>query len=109
MDLGCGSGSWAKELAEAGYRVLGIDVSEAMVGISRTRVPEATFRAASLFEADIPPCNAVTAVGEVFNYRFDSANDGDRALVRLFGRVYDALIHGGASSSTWRSRARLLG
>jgi len=95
VDLGCGSGLWAKELAEAGYRVLGIDVSEAMVGISRRRVPEAEFRVASLFEADIPPCNAVTAVGEVLNYLFDPLNDGDLALVRLFGRVHEALIPGG--------------
>ena len=54
VDLGCGSGLWAKELADAGYDVLGIDVSEAMVGISRGRVPEAGFRVASLFEVEIP-------------------------------------------------------
>lgn len=95
VDLGCGSGLWAKELAEAGYGVLGIDASEAMVGISRRRVPEAEFRVASLFEADIPPCNAVTAVGEVLNYLFDPANEDDRALIELFRRVYDALAPGG--------------
>lgn len=95
VDLGCGSGLWAKELADAGYNVLGIDVSEAMVGISRSRVPEAEFRVASLFEADIPLCNAVTAVGEVLNYLFDPANDGDRALDRLFGRIHDALTPSG--------------
>ena len=95
VDLGCGSGLWAKKLTDAGYNVLGIDVSEAMVGISRSRVPEAEFRVASLFEVDIPPCNAVTAVGEVLNYLFDPANDGERALDRLFGRIHDALTPGG--------------
>jgi len=95
VDLGCGSGLWAKELTDAGYNVLGVDVSEAMVGISRSRVPEAEFRVASLFEADIPSCNAVTAIGEVLNYLFDSANDGDRALVRLFDRIHAALTPGG--------------
>jgi SAM-dependent methyltransferase len=95
VDLGCGSGLWAKELTDAGYNVLGIDVSEAMVGISRSRVPEAEFRVASLFEADISSCNAVTAIGEVLNYLFDPANDGDRALVRLFDRIHDALTPGG--------------
>jgi SAM-dependent methyltransferase len=71
VDLGCGSGLWARELIDAGYRVLGIDISEAMIEISRERVPEAEFRVGSLFVADIPPCVAVTAVSEVLNYLFD--------------------------------------
>ncbi len=95
VDLGCGSGLWAKELADAGYDVLGIDVSEAMVRISRGRVPEAEFRVATLFEVDIPSCNVVTAIGEVLNYLFDPATGGDRALVRLFDRIHDALTPGG--------------
>src|SRR5215208_5558836 len=59
VDVGCGSGLWARELVEAGYRVVGIDISEAMIELSRSRVPEAEFRVESLFEADIPPCRAV--------------------------------------------------
>ncbi len=94
VDLGCGSGLWARELVKAGYRVLGIDISESMIGIARRRAPEAEFRVGSLFEADIPPCDAVTAVSEVFNYLFDPGNDR-RGLVRLFERVYDALVPGG--------------
>src|SRR5918998_2968379 len=70
VDLGCGSGLWARELTKAGYRVLGIDLSEQMIAIARKRVPEAEFRVGSLFDADIPTCYAVTAVGEVLNYLF---------------------------------------
>jgi len=91
VDLGCGSGLWARELIDAGYRVLGIDISEAMIEISRERVPEAEFRVGSLFEADIPPCAAVTAVSEVLNYLFDP----EKELSDLFRRVYDALAPGG--------------
>jgi len=91
VDLGCGSGLWARELIDAGYRVLGIDISEAMIDISRERVPEAEFRVGSLFEADIPPCAAVTAVSEVLNYLFDP----EKELPDLFRRVYDALVPGG--------------
>jgi SAM-dependent methyltransferase len=90
VDLGCGSGLWARELIDAGYRVLGIDISEAMIEISRERVPEAEFRVGSLFEADIPPCGAVTAVSEVVNYLFDP----ERELSDLFRRVYEALAPG---------------
>ena len=95
VDLGCGSGLWARELVKARYRVLGIDISEAMIGIARSRVPEAEFRVGSLFEADIPPCVAVTSLGEVLNYLFDPDDDGQR-LARLFRRVYGALNPGGA-------------
>ncbi len=94
VDLGCGSGLWAKELIKAGYRVLGIDISDAMVELARRRAPEAEFRVGSLFEVEIPPCAAVTAVSEVLNYLFDPENE-DRGLARLFRCVYDALAPGG--------------
>jgi SAM-dependent methyltransferase len=94
VDLGCGSGLWARELVDTGYRVLGIDISEAMIELSRNRVPEAEFRLGSLFEVEIPSCNAVTAVSEVLNYLFDAENE-ERGLGRLFRRVHDALVPGG--------------
>jgi SAM-dependent methyltransferase len=92
VDLGCGSGLWARELVDAGYRVLGIDISESMIEISRRRVPEAEFRVGSLFDAEIPLCSAVTAISEVLNYLFDEEAGG---LKPLFGRVFEALVPGG--------------
>jgi SAM-dependent methyltransferase len=85
---------WAEELARARYRVLGINISEAMIEIARRRVSDAEFRVGSLFEAEIPPCVAVTSLGKVLNYLFDPNNDGQR-LVGLFRRVYSALAPGG--------------
>jgi SAM-dependent methyltransferase len=93
VDLGCGSGILARELVDAGYGVVGIDISEAMIEISRRKVPEAEFRVGSLFEAEMPPCDAVTAVSEVLNYLFgEKARAG---LAGLFRRVYGALNPGG--------------
>jgi SAM-dependent methyltransferase len=94
VDLGCGSGLLARELLDAGYRILGIDISEAMIELARRRAPEAEFRVGSLFDADIPPCGAVTAISEVLNYMFDPENE-ERGLSRLFRRVHDALSPGG--------------
>jgi SAM-dependent methyltransferase len=94
VDLGCGSGLWARELVDAGYRVLGIDISEAMIELSRNRVPAAEFMVGSLFEVEIPRCQAVTAVSEVLNYLFDAENE-ELGLGRLFRRVHDALVPGG--------------
>src|SRR5262249_20294546 len=39
---------------------------------------------------DLPPCVAVTALGEVLNYTFDRRNQ-PRELARFFRRVHDAL------------------
>ncbi len=94
VDLGCGSGLWAQELSKADYHVLGVDISESMINMARTRVPDAEFRIDSLFKTDIPPCNAVTSIGECLSYLFDS--DSDRQiLVQLFQRIYNALTPGG--------------
>lgn len=94
VDLGCGSGIWAERLAAEGYDVLGLDVSPDMVRLARRRAPGARFRTGSWLSAPLPACDAVTAFGEVVNYRFDPRG-GRRALGRLFRRVHDALRPGG--------------
>src|SRR5215469_2883586 len=71
IDLGCGSGIWARRLADAGYCVLGIDLSRDMIALSRKRVPEGSFRTSSFLDVDFPECVAITALGECFNYTFD--------------------------------------
>jgi SAM-dependent methyltransferase len=90
VDLGCGSGIWARELFNAGYEVIGLDISPAMIALARRRVPEARFHAGSFLRFQIPECQAVTALGEVFNYLFDPTNSL-RALERLCKSVFRAL------------------
>lgn len=94
VDLGCGTGLLARELIDAGYDVLGIDISGEMIELARGRAPEAEFRVGSLFEVEIPRCGAVTAVSEVLNYLFDAENE-NLGLGRLFRRVHEALVPGG--------------
>lgn len=94
VDLGCGSGALAEPVAAAGYRVFGVDLSEPLLERARGRVPEGEFVRGSLREVPLPPCAAVAAVGEVFNYLFD---EGDPAidLPATFARVHAALAPGG--------------
>lgn len=94
VDLGCGSGILAHRVSAAGYHVVGIDVSDAMVALARRRAPNAEFQIGSFVSADLPTSIAVTAIGEVFNYGFDSANN-DAARADLLRRVYAALVPGG--------------
>lgn len=96
VDLGCGSGILAEEVARAGRPALGIDLSPAMLKLAKERVPasKATFRKGSLLDADIPPCAAVAIVGEGVNDLFDGA-DHDRRLRRLLKRIHAALLPGG--------------
>ncbi|HKI33445.1 MAG TPA: class I SAM-dependent methyltransferase [Gemmataceae bacterium] len=93
VDLGCGSGIWAGLLTDAGYDVLGVDYSVAMIALARKRAPGATFRVGSYLKAELPPCDAVTSIGECFNYLFD--RDARVELTGLFGRVHNALRPGG--------------
>ena len=93
VDLGCGTGLSAAAFIRAGYQVLGIDISESMITLAKTKVPSADFRVASLFKTEIPSCTVVTAIGECFNYLFDS--DNEHQLLTAFERIYHALTPGG--------------
>jgi SAM-dependent methyltransferase len=94
LDFGCGSGIWARELVDAGFQVVGVDISPAMIEIARQRVPEAEFHVESFLQFRIPPCRAVTALGEVFNYLFD-ADNSLVALQNTCTRIFDVLPSGG--------------
>jgi SAM-dependent methyltransferase len=94
IDLGCGSGILSHAISHAGYDVLGIDISEAMVAMARRRVPRGQFEVGSLLTAEIPRSVAVAAVGECINYLFD-ARISHAGIASLFRRVYKSLVPGG--------------
>jgi SAM-dependent methyltransferase len=94
VDVGCGSGVAARRLNLAGYDVLGLDPSPAMLALARRRAPRATFRRASFLDAELPDgCVAVMAVGEVLNYHV--APEPERDLEAFFARTHAALRPGG--------------
>jgi SAM-dependent methyltransferase len=94
VDLGCGSGIWARQLGFAGYDVVGVDASPAMIRLARAKAPNAKLITASLSEVTIPRCDAVTSIGECISYAF-AADQSGRALQRFFRRVHRALRPGG--------------
>jgi SAM-dependent methyltransferase len=94
IDLGCGSGILSRAVADAGYDVLGIDISPAMIALARDRVPGGSFRVASLLSTELPTCIAVAAVGEPLNYLFDRGHTAT-ALGKVLRRIHRALQPGG--------------
>jgi SAM-dependent methyltransferase len=95
VDLGSGSGIFARALTDAGYAVVGVDISPDMVALARKTAPDATFSAGSVHDFAIPAgAVAVTALGEVLNYATDGSAGID-ALGSLAARVRAALAPNG--------------
>jgi SAM-dependent methyltransferase len=94
VDLGCGSGLWASKLLRTGYDVWAIDISAAMIKIAKGKAHGAHFRQSSYLDLKLPACDAITALGECFNYQVDKRSN-KRQLSLFFARVYNALRPGG--------------
>jgi SAM-dependent methyltransferase len=95
VELGCGGGHSSRVFADAGFDVLGYDVSAPLVERARARVPEGRFEVGSFVDAPLPGgCAAVTAISEVLTYTFDARHSAD-ALGEVFARVHAALRPGG--------------
>lgn len=60
LDLGCGSGRVTAPLAEHGFDVVGVDVSEALVEVARELHPDVEFR--------VDDATALSALDESFDY-----------------------------------------
>jgi SAM-dependent methyltransferase len=94
VELGCGTGITSQILSDAGREVLGIDIAPDVLALARRRAPRSTFREGSIWDARLPPCAGVTAIGEVINYAADE-RAGRGRLPGLFARVREALVAGG--------------
>ena len=94
VDLGCGSGIWARELLAHGYSVLGVDPSSAMLALARRNAPGARWKRSSAYDVELPGCDAVTAIGEVLGY-LPPGTTRPASHARLFRKLYRALRPGG--------------
>lgn len=98
VDLGCGTGNLAIPLARAGYRVLGIDLSEDMLDVARHKAEEAGVPPERLswsrqdmreWQAE-QPADCVFSFCDCLNYLLEEDD-----IRRVFRRTFDALAPGG--------------
>jgi len=69
LEVGCGDGTTARCLADAGHDVVAIDIAPAMVQLARQRAPNATVRQGSAVDDGLPTeLDAILAVSEVLSY-----------------------------------------
>jgi SAM-dependent methyltransferase len=114
IDVGCGAGPIADALTDGGFEVTGIDVSRELLSLAHVVCPSARFIHGSIYEKEIPACEAIVAVGEPLTYH--DGEDADARVCDFFRRAHDALPGGGMlifdvielgepalSARTWRS------
>ncbi|MEU2661553.1 methyltransferase domain-containing protein [Micromonospora sp. NPDC007220] len=93
LDVGCGTGIVAARFAAAGYRVVGVDVSEAMIARARERLAgtDAVLIAADAADFEVPrTCAFAVSTYDVLNHV------GDIDRVRSYLRcVHRAVAPGG--------------
>ena len=87
IDLGCGSGILSGVVAGAGYRALGIDISEGMVALARKHVPRASFGSSRSYR---PSCPVAWRWRRSVNASTICSIQATRQpkLVKLFRRIY---------------------
>jgi SAM-dependent methyltransferase len=75
LDLGCGTGVHAHELARRGYEVVGVDRSEAMLESARRGTTTAAFMQGDLRSVDLGrPFDAVVLLFAVLGYQLSNAD-----------------------------------
>jgi SAM-dependent methyltransferase len=94
LDLGCGAGPLTAALVQAGFELTGIDQSAELLAIARAAVPQGRFIHNSIYEVEIPPCEAILALGEALTYHAETA-DAESLVQGFLERASNVLPAGG--------------
>jgi len=89
-DIGCGAGASTRALIEAGFQVIAVEPSAALLKVARAKAPGANFVQATAYDVELPPCDAVLALGEPLTYHAPGS-DAVSALRGFFRTAHSAL------------------
>lgn len=104
LDLCCGTGQLARILSDKGYRVLGIDGSEGMLGYARSNATDVEFEAGDARSFKVAePVDAVTCLFGSLNHMMEESD-----LQAVFGAVAGALRPGGLFAFDLNMEAKYL-
>lgn len=108
LDVGCGTGSHARALIDAGFEVDGVDLEPAFVEMARAKCPEGTFHVGDMTDLHVPArYDAVTCLFSAIGYvrtepRLRAAIAGMRALLNPGGvLVVDPWFEPGQLTHGW--------
>jgi SAM-dependent methyltransferase len=93
VEVGCGAGPLTVTLVDAGFAVTGIEVSAELLIIARSASPTAEFIEGSIYDQEIPRCQAILAIGEPLTYH--EGADADARVHEFFRRASRVLPQGG--------------
>ncbi|NLU35769.1 MAG: methyltransferase domain-containing protein [Clostridiales bacterium] len=112
VDLGCGTGAVTNILAERGYQVTGVDISEDMLFVAREKARKSGLQVSYICQDMTEltlhrPVDAIICMCDGFNYILEEAK-----LKQTFQRIYQYLNPGGIlvfDISTYYKLASILG
>lgn len=94
LDVGCGSGLLARRLVEAGFDVVGVDASPAMIDLARTQAPGARFEVLALPTGRAPDVPGGLPSADAVSIVLNDL-DGPEPILAALGELAVALRPGG--------------
>lgn len=92
LDLGCGTGTLANEMSKLGFDVLGVDLSDEMLSLAKSKYPDILFIKQDMRELDLyGTCGAIYSSLDCINYILDESE-----LAHVFSLCANFLDDGGA-------------
>jgi SAM-dependent methyltransferase len=89
-DVGCGAGTSTRALIEAEFEVIAIEPSASLLKIARKNAPGARYVQATVYDLELPFCDALIALGEPLTYH-DPGSDAIGSLRQFFRAAHKAM------------------
>lgn len=87
IDLGCGNGTLTRKLADKGYAVIGIDVSNDMIALAKQSYPDLAFSVADALSFEAAPKADLIFSNAVFHWI--DADDQDALIANVAAQLTD--------------------